>query len=160
MRMTTTVLFVCSGNICRSPMAEAVMRHKIAAAGLSRTIAVDSAGTGSWHSGELPHRGTRAVLRRHQITADGIVARQVNRHDLDAFDYLVAMDGEQEADLRDLLRQHGGRGQVVRLLDYADPAVTQGRRDVPDPYYTGEFDLVYQLVDAAVDGLLRHVRRG
>jgi protein-tyrosine phosphatase len=158
--MMTTVLFVCSGKICCSPMAEAVMRHKIAAADLSRAIAVDSAGTGSWHIGELPHRGTREVLRRHQIIADGIVARQVNRHDLDAFDYLVAMASEHEDELRDLLRQHGGRGQVVRLLDFADPAVTQGRRDVPDPYYTGEFDLVYQLVDAAVDGLLHHVQRG
>ena len=79
MGMMTTVLFVCSGNICRSPMAEAVMRHKIAAAGLSHVIAVDSAGTGSWHIGELPYRGTRDVLRRHQIASDGTMALRKTR---------------------------------------------------------------------------------
>ena len=135
------------------------MRHKVAAAGLTRAIAVDSAGTDDWHAGEPPHRGTRAVLDHHQITTSGLVARKVNRHDLDAFDYLVAMDGDHEAALHALLVRHGGRGQVVRFLDFADVTVTKGRRDVPDPYYTGEFELVYQLVDAAVDGLLRHVQR-
>lgn len=156
--MKTTILFVCTGNICRSPMAEAVMRHKVAAAGLEQEIAVDSAGTDGWHAGEPPHRGTRAVLHAHEIATDGLVARQVTRHDLEAFDYLVAMDGEHEAHLRSLMQRYGGRGQVVRCLDFADLSVAQGRRDVPDPYYTGEFDLVYELVDSAADGLLRHVQ--
>ena len=134
------------------------MRHKVAAAGLAGAITVDSAGTDDWHAGEPPHRGTRAVLRAHQIAEDGLVARQVTRHDLDAFDYLVAMDGEHESHLRALQRRYGGRGQVVRCLDFADPAVAAGRRDVPDPYYTGEFDLVYELVDSAADGLLRQMQ--
>jgi protein-tyrosine-phosphatase len=73
--MKTTILFVCTGNICRSPMAEAVMRHKVAAAGLEQEIAVDSAGTDGWHAGEPPHRGTRAVLHAHEIATDGLVAR-------------------------------------------------------------------------------------
>lgn len=135
------------------------MRHKVDAAGLGQAIAVDSAGTGRWHVGEPPHGGTRTVLRRHQIAVDGLVARQVTRADLDAFDYLVAMDAEHEHDLQTLLRRYGGRGRVVRLLDFADRLRTDGRRDVPDPYYTGEFDLVYQLVDAGVDGLLRYLQQ-
>lgn len=156
--MHVSVLFVCSGNICRSPMAEAIFRHKVQTAGLQSRVLVDSAGTGSWHAGDPAHPGTRAVLHTHGISSDGLKARRVSRHDFQTFDYLVAMDGEHEHDLTRWARDYGLRGRIVRMLDYASPSVAQGRRDVPDPYYTGQFELVFTLLDSATNGLLAEIQ--
>jgi protein-tyrosine phosphatase len=145
------VLFVCLGNICRSPMAEAVFRHLVAQAGLADRIAADSAGTGAWHLGQPPHHGTRRVLRERGIDYSHR-ARMVAPEDFTRFDYLVALDGENLADLRALAR--GGHAKIVRLLDYAPGART---RDVPDPYYTGGFDAVYDLVEQGCRGLLERI---
>jgi protein-tyrosine phosphatase len=149
------VVFVCLGNICRSPMAEAVMRHKVRAAGLEGHIVVDSVGTGDWHIGEPPHHGTREVLRRNAIDYEGY-ARQVAERDLQDADYLIAMASDNLAALRRLDRAGLIDGKVALLMDYARDAEV---RDVPDPYYTGEFDRVYDLVEAGCEGLLRHIRR-
>ncbi|MCB0162534.1 MAG: low molecular weight phosphotyrosine protein phosphatase, partial [Caldilineaceae bacterium] len=89
--MTISVLFVCMGNVCRSPMAEALMRHMVAQAGLDDQIIVDSAGTGDWHVGEPPHRGTRRVLAAHSVPTDGMAARMIGPGDLHHFDYLIVM---------------------------------------------------------------------
>ena len=140
------VLMVCLGNICRSPMAEGVFRHHVKTAGLEGTIEVASAGTGRWHVGEPPHSGTRRELSRHGLTLGDKRAQHVSEHGPVSFDYVVAMD-------RDNLRDLGGRG--VLLLDFADPPV--GTRDVPDPYYGGGFEEVYDLVDAGCRGLLAHI---
>lgn len=140
-------------------MAEAVFRHKIQRVGLDGTVLVDSAGTDSYFLGQPPHRGTRQVLQKHNIPLDGLTARQLDRQDLQRFDYLVAMAGEHLSDVGDLARACGMRGRLVRLLDYADPQTVHGRRDVPDPYYTGQFDLVYDLIDHATDGLLAEIQR-
>lgn len=147
------VLFVCLGNICRSPMAEAVFQRQVDSAGLADRFEIDSAGTGGWHAGEPAHRGTQAVLRRNGIAYTGR-ARQVQPADLQRFDYVIAMDQENVADLRRLDRAGALDGKLHRLLDFAPG----GLRDVPDPYYTGQFDLVYELVNAGAAGLLEFVR--
>ncbi|GIV96169.1 MAG: acid phosphatase [Herpetosiphonaceae bacterium] len=149
------VLFVCLGNICRSPMAEAVFQHMVEQEGLSDTIEVDSVGIGAWHVGEPAHRGTRDILRRHGIACTSR-ARQVTSSDLKSADYVVAMDAENVADLRRLDRQGILEGKLYRLLDFAPGSRT---RDVPDPYYEGNFEEVYELVSAGCRGLLDHIRK-
>ncbi len=147
------VLFVCLGNICRSPMAEGIFQHLVEEAGLSDQIVVDSAGTGSWHVGEPAHRGTREVLRRHGIDYTGR-ARQFTRSDLDRFDYILAMDHENLSAIR--ARANGSTDAEIGLfMDYAPDA---GVREVPDPYYSGRFEEVYKLVRQGAEGLLAHIR--
>jgi len=149
------VLFVCSGNICRSPMAEAVFAQRIDQAGLSDRFEIASAGTGDWHTGEPPHRGTLDILRRHDVTPiAGKRAQTVNSAMLARADYIIAMDAEHVDDLRAFANHT--QGKVSRLLDFAPEATT---RDVPDPYYSGKFEEVYQLVSAGSRGLLEHIRR-
>lgn len=147
------VLFVCMGNICRSPRAEAVFRHQVAAAGLSERIAIDSAGTGGWHAGEPPHHGTRAVLARNGVEVGPQRARQVTTADFEAFDYILAMDQENMTDLRQFHPEAHSRARL--FLEFAPDAPV---REVPDPYYTGGFDEVFRLVSAASSGLLAHIR--
>jgi protein-tyrosine phosphatase len=147
------VLFVCMGNICRSPMAEALFRHQVAAAGLSERFQIDSAGTGAWHAGEPPHRGTVAILRQHGVDVGSQRARQIAVADFARFDYVVAMDDENLRDLRHL--RHDATERVRLLLEYA-PAL--GVHEVPDPYYSGGFEYVYRLVEAGCAGLLAHIR--
>lgn len=148
------VLFVCMGNICRSPMAEAVFRHLVDAAGLADQIAIDSAGTGGWHIGERPHRGTQDVLRKNGVAVGDQRARQVQTSDFSHFEYIVAMDDENLADLARFHPQARERARL--LLSYAPGAPA---REVPDPYYSGGFDHVYDLVTAGCRGLLAEIRR-
>lgn len=148
---TIRVLFVCLGNICRSPMAEAVFRHLVKEAGLSNRIDVESAGTGGWHIGERPHSGTLAVLNRNRVEVGGKRARQLSRTDLSNFDYIIAMDEENQDDIESLFHR-----RVPRLLEFAPPGTPL---NVPDPYYTGSFDLVYDLVTAGCKGLLVQIRQ-
>ena len=137
--MTTRILFVCSGNICRSPTAEGVMRHLVDQAGLSGEIEVDGAGTGAWHVGESPvERATRAAAKRG--IALGGAARQIDPTDFEQFDLILAVDDENLHRLR-RIAPAGAAGRV-RKLD---------RADVPDPYYGGPggFDAVLdQIIDA------------
>jgi protein-tyrosine phosphatase len=146
------VTFVCLGNICRSPMAEGVFRHLVEQAGLADQIAVDSCGTGSWHIGERPHRGTQKVLKKHGIDYDGR-ARQLAPADFAHADYLIAMDSDN---LRVLRQRSPANAEVGLLLDYAGGV---RERDVPDPYYSGGFGYVYELVEAGCRGLLAHIRQ-
>jgi protein-tyrosine phosphatase len=145
------VLFICLGNICRSPMAEAVFRQFVKEAGLSNQIDVESAGTGGWHAGERPHPGAVNILKQNQIEIGAKRARQVSRSDFSSFDYIVAMDAENVHDIQALF----GR-KVPRLLEFAPPG---SPLDVPDPYYTGSFDQVYHLVVAGCQALLAEIRR-
>ena len=150
--MTINVLFVCLGNICRSPMAEAIFRKLVDDAGLEAQIQVDSAGTGSWHVGEQAHRGTRRVLADHGIAYTGR-ARQVTTADMDnERTYIVAMD---QSNLTDLKRRFGTHPNLFRLLDFASETT---EKNVPDPYYTGNFKVVYELVADGCRGLLETIR--
>ncbi len=150
--MIIQVLFVCLGNICRSPMAEAVFQQLVDEAGLAEKISVDSAGTGSWHVGEPAHTGTLKVLREHHIPYNGR-ARQVQTADMTAPNsYIVTMDQENMADLR---RRFGHHPRLFQLLEFANQ--TQ-EKNVPDPYYTGDFGYVYELVTDGCKGLLAMIR--
>jgi protein-tyrosine phosphatase len=153
-RPPVRVLFVCMGNICRSPMAEAVFRHLVAEAGLAERFAIDSAGTGGWHVGEPPHPGTLAILAAHAVEPGPQRARQLRPADFATFDDIVAMDEENLAEMRRF--RHDPQARVSLLLDHA-PGL--GTHEVPDPYYTGGFERVYQLVQAGCAGLLAAIRR-
>lgn len=145
------VLFVCLGNICRSPMAEAAFQHKVRAANLEDKIASDSAGTGHWHVGNPPHHGTRAQLTRNGIEYTH-QARLIAEEDLDTFDYILTMDNQN---LRDVQALGTGKAVIRPLLDYAPGSAF---REVPDPYHTGGFEGVFALVDEAAEGLLKAIR--
>jgi len=155
------VLFVCLGNICRSPTAEGVMRALVDEAGLKESIELDSAGTGAWHVGSPPDSRAAAAARARGIALEGS-ARQVRQDDFDDFDLVLAMD---RSNLRELRQLAGGeaRRAKVRLLREFDPAsVGDQDLEVPDPYYgaAGGFDEVLDLVQAACAGLLARIGAG
>jgi protein-tyrosine phosphatase len=143
------ILCVCLGNICRSPMAEAVLRA------MDPALVVDSAGTGAWHLGKQPHPdAVRAGARRGYDLA-GQRARRFSAADFDAFDLILVMD---DANLRDVtdLRPAGSPTPVQRLLDHAPES---GVTAVPDPWYTGDFDGALDLIEAGCRGVLRALGR-
>jgi len=149
------LLFVCTGNICRSPTAEGVARARLDALGLD--WAVDSAGTGDWHAGEAPDARAVEAAAARGYALDALRARAVTVEDFSRFDRLLAMDAGHERFLRRMAQKTrmGGPagGAISRLLDWA-PA--SGAADVPDPYYgsAGGFERVLDLVEAGVDGLI------
>ncbi|HJH10612.1 MAG TPA: low molecular weight phosphotyrosine protein phosphatase [Metalysinibacillus jejuensis] len=149
----TKVLFVCLGNICRSPMAEAVFRHQVKEAGLADKIEIDSAGTGDWHVGERPHKGTLAKMAEYGISTEGMHARQITAEDGQTYDYIVAMDDSNMRNMMQVFPQTSAT--VLRLLDVIDDALTE----VPDPYYTGDFAQTYDLVERASKALLKKIIR-
>jgi protein-tyrosine phosphatase len=149
------ILFVCMGNICRSPTAEGVMRRLVEDAGLD--IEIDSAGTGAWHAGEPPDRRATLAARSRGITLEG-AARQVTADDFRRFDLLIALD---RANLRELLAVAPDQeaAEKVRLLREFDPGAG-GDLDVPDPYYGADrgFETVLDMVEAACRGLIDELR--
>lgn len=146
------VLFVCLGNICRSPMAEAVMRDLLAKEGLQGEIEVDSAATSSWHIGEPPHRGTQDKLRENQISTKGMKGKQLLTADFDVFDYIIGMDESNICDIHQMLSKQDEE-KIFRFLD-----LTPHKKDVPDPYYTGDFQETFDLVLEGCEALLVKIR--
>jgi protein-tyrosine phosphatase len=155
-RVQVRVLFVCMGNLCRSPMAEGVFRHHVKRAGLDARIAIDSAGTHDYHVGDPPDpRAQRAAGRRgYDLSAQR--GRQVSRADFNEFDYLLAMD---EMNLR-VLRRLRPPEHAHKLRLFMEFSVSDAPREVPDPYYGGDqgFEDVLDLVEEAARGLLEHLR--
>lgn len=150
------VLFVCTGNICRSPTAEGVFRARAHAAGLLARLDVDSVGTHDYHVGEPPDARAIAHAARRGIDIAGLRARKLAREDFSRFDYVLAMDRGHE---RILLRQAGAQKDRVRLfLDFVPELAGQ---DVPDPYYgdARDFERVLDLVEPASAALIEHIRR-
>jgi len=151
----TGVLFVCLGNICRSPLAEGLFLHEAGRRGERERFLVDSAGTGHWHVGKPADPRSLAVARKYGIDLPSI-ARQVDPGtDFDRFEWIVAMDRDNRMDLLDL----GAPERRVHLLRSFDPALSSARErdlDVPDPYFGGDdgFDRVYEMVRSAAGGLL------
>ena len=152
--MMINVLFVCLGNICRSPMAEAIFSQMVKEEGLTGTINIDSAGTGSWHIGERACSGTRRILARNGYQYDGR-ARQVTAADMsDPDGLIIAMS---TSNMHDLSRRFGRHPRQFRLLEFAE---SHDERDVPDPYYEGNFEYVYELVKDGCRGLLKAIQSG
>jgi protein-tyrosine phosphatase len=153
---TIGVLFVCLGNICRSPLAEGVFRELALEQGVGDRFDIDSAGTSSYHTGEAPDPRTTELARRRGITL-AHRARQITAEDLDRFDYVVAMDREN---LRRIERLAGGRphrARVVLLRSFEDDAADL---EVPDPYFGGPrgFEEVHGIVERSCRGLLSYIR--
>ena len=156
---TISVLFVCLGNICRSPLAEAVFRQTVTDAGLADRFRIDSAGTSGYHDGEAPDPRTREVAARRGVQVDG-TSRQVTDADVAEFDYLIAMDADNLREVETLIeRSVDGDPPAAHLLREFD-AEAAGELEVPDPYFGGPrgFDNVHDLVERSARGLLEHLR--
>ncbi len=149
------ILFVCLGNICRSPMAEAVFIDLVKREELADHFHIDSVGTGAYHVGEMAHSGTRRVLAAHNIQCHSR-SRKVTAADLAKADYIIAMDHHNISDLRFMARKVSFNDRLHTLLSFAED---EHISDVPDPYYTGNFEEVYRLVKAGCQGLLAHIRQ-
>ena len=146
------LLFVCLGNIYRSPMAEGVFRRVAEEEGVADLFEVDSAGLGDWHLGQAPDKRAQSAARRRGIDISGQSARQVAHADYASFDLLLAMDGSNFAELAESAPEEA-RHKIRRFLDFAPHA---GTKDVPDPFYGGRegFDHALDLIEAAARGLL------
>ncbi len=155
MSRRASVLFVCLGNICRSPTAEGVFRKLVEQAGLQEHIHIDSCGTSNWHIGKGPDPRSLEAAGKRDVDISMLKARQFTEGDLDTFDYVVVMDRQNLADVKDIWHQNGGTEPTL-FLEY-------GRSDlaeVPDPYFGGEngFEQVLDLIEDAGEGLLRNIQ--
>jgi protein-tyrosine phosphatase len=157
---THRILFVCLGNICRSPTAEGVMRHKLREHGLADDVDVESAGTGSWHIGHAPDERAAAAADRRGIPLESRAQRFLAGH-FDDFDLILAMDRQNLADIRSLAPHADADGKVALLREFDPAAVAAGDLEVPDPYYGGEqgFEDVLDMVERACEGLIEEIRR-
>ncbi len=144
------ILMVCLGNICRSPLAEGILKAKVREHGLDWEV--DSAGTGSWHVGELPDPRSIATARKHGIDITDQRARQLRPEDLDEYDLILAMDRSNLRDILRLARNDEQRRKVRLIMEFADPDNAQ---DVPDPYWDDDgFEQVFQMLERAAEGII------
>ena len=146
--MPKSVLFVCLGNICRSPLAEGVFQHLVQEQCPSSEYTIGSAGTGGWHAGSPPHEGSIHTAEKHGIDIAAQQSRQVLASELSKWDWIIAMDG---ANRSNLLRIGADPNKTKLLLSFIPPGYN---RDVPDPYYDGGFDRVYDLIEQGCSYLL------
>lgn len=150
------VLFVCLGNICRSPTAEGVFRTLLIREGLESVVAVDSAGTHAYHVGSAPDARAQEAARRRGVDLSSFRGRQVEPSDFREFDYILAMDADNHGNLRTIAGEHHHKLRL--FMEYAD---NFEENEVPDPYYGGDngFERVLDMIENASEGLLRELRR-
>ncbi|WP_445720304.1 low molecular weight protein-tyrosine-phosphatase [Flavobacterium sp.] len=151
--MATKILMVCLGNICRSPLAEGIMRSK-----LSEDFIVDSAGTGGWHAGELPDKRSVATAKSKGLDITNQRARQFKKSDFDTFDHIFVMDNSNYKDVMALAPNEEAKSKVKLILNEIFPGENV---DVPDPYYGGQdgFENVYNMLDKACEEIARKLKR-
>lgn len=140
------VIFVCLGNICRSPMAEGLFKKKIEDLGLEKDILIESRATSSWEVGNPVHRGTKQILNQHHINTDHMYAKQISDLDFYDFDYIIGMD---ESNVRTLIKMNKKMGNKVHL--FLDILNESHNKSIPDPYYSGNFIETYELITSAID---------
>ncbi|UGS23011.1 low molecular weight protein-tyrosine-phosphatase [Flavobacterium channae] len=151
--MATKILMVCLGNICRSPLAEGIMRSK-----LSEDFTVDSAGTGGWHAGELPDKRSIATAKNRGLDITNQRARQFKKSDFDTFDHIFVMDNSNYKDVLALAPNDVAKSKVKLILNELFPGENV---DVPDPYYGGQdgFENVFDMLDQACEEIARKLKR-
>lgn len=151
----TKILFVCLGNICRSPLAEAIFKHKISGTALEQRVEADSCGTANYHIGHLPDSRTIANAKKNGVAIDHF-GRQLCTDDLEQYDYILAMDHSNYQNILRITKQHHDKTRVMRMRDF-DP---EGKGDaVPDPYYGTEKDFqeVFDILDRTMDRFIEHL---
>ncbi len=151
-----STLFICLGNICRSPMAEGLFIHHVKEAGLLDQFEIDSAGTGGWHAGERADPRMLETAAKNKIHLPSR-ARQVKPKDFEAFDYMIVMDHSNKRDIEKLKKQHGGKAQIILMRDFDELGKGEA---VPDPYYGGGkgFDEVYEMLNRSTAGFLNWIQ--
>jgi low molecular weight protein-tyrosine phosphatase len=148
------ILMVCLGNICRSPLAEGILKEKIKENNLDWEV--DSAGTGSWHIGEKPDERSIAVAKKYGIDISDQKARQLKPHDLHTFDYVFAMDSSNYRNIKTVAKSDEEREKVELIMNLVKPGYNQ---NVPDPYYNNNgFEEVYQMLDVACDKIVEQYK--
>lgn len=152
------VLFVCLGNICRSPLAEGIMNQKLREAGLADQVAVSSAGTGTWHLGHAPDERTVRVARANGITLDSI-AQHLEEKPFEAYDYIVAMDENNRRDIEDWDREQAHRHKIFLMREF-DPEANDALA-VPDPFMGGEedFDSIFKVLNRSIDAFIQYLEK-
>ena len=145
------VVFVCLGNICRSPMAEAVFRQMVKEKGLEQQVIIDCSATISWEQGNPVHSGTRKQLAKVGISTEGMYSRQLSSVDADA-DYIIGMDSENMMNIKRMMQGKTG-AKIASLLSFAG-----SNRDIADPWYTGDFEQTYQDVCLGCEALMKEIQ--
>lgn len=134
-------------------MAEAIFRNLVQEENLADQIKVDSAGTSNWHIGKRPHEGTLKKLEELNVSSEGMFGRQLEESDLEKFDYIIGMDESNISNIREMLNEPE-HPKIIRFLD-----LTQLRKDVPDPYHTGDFDETHELIVEGSEALLNKIKK-
>lgn len=147
----TSILFVCLGNICRSPMAEGLLKKRVADDGISHQFRIDSAATSTYEIGRPPHPGTQAILAKENISTDDMIARQIQLQDFQKFDWIIGMDQSNV----DELKQLAPADAQAKIHLFLSSVPGKEEQNVPDPYYTQDFDETYQLLNQGLDYWLK-----